>query len=113
MQSVVETRAFQRAAKDAGMEDGEVSDLITFLALNPDAGEVIVGTGGARKLRWRRPGTGKSGGYRIITYFAGRYIPVFLLTVFTKGERANLSDADRNAIRDALPALLRPYRGGT
>lgn len=70
------------------------------------------GFGGARKLRWRRPGTGKSGGYRIITYFAGRDVPVFLLTVFTKGERANLSDADRNAIRDTLPSLLRPYRKG-
>lgn len=113
MQSIIETRAFQTDAKAAGMGADEMFALISYLAANPDAGEVMVGTGGARKLRWRRPGTGKSGGYRIITYYAGRDVPVFLLTLFTKGERANLSQAERNAIRDAMPALLRPYRKET
>ncbi|HEY8612369.1 MAG TPA: type II toxin-antitoxin system RelE/ParE family toxin [Roseomonas sp.] len=110
MQSVVETRAFQIDAKAAGMNADEVFALISYLAATPDAGEVMVGTGGARKLRWRRPGSGKSGGYRIITFYAGRDVPVFLLNAFTKGERANLSQAERNTLAAILPRLADAYR---
>lgn len=110
MQSVVETRSFQLDAKAAGMKSDEVEALISHLAATPEDGEIMVGTGGARKLRWRRPGTGKSGGYRVITYYAGRDVPVFLLNVFTKGERANLSQAERNTLAALLPRLAETYR---
>ena len=113
MQSVVETRAFQTDAKAADMGVDEVSALISHLAASPDAGEVMVGTGGARKLRWRRPGSGKSGGYRVITFFAGRDVPVFLLNVYTKGDQANLSAAERNTLAAILPRLAAAYRKGT
>ena len=56
------------------------------------------GCGGARKLRVAKPGKGKSGGYRVITYFGGEEVPVFLLTVFGKNEKANLTQAERNAL---------------
>lgn len=112
MQSVVETRAFQTDAKAAGMTSDEVATLITYLAANPDAGDLMVGAGGARKFRWRRPGSGKSGGYRIVTFYAGRDVPVFLLNVFTKGDRANLSPAERNALAAILPRLAAAYRKG-
>jgi len=56
------------------------------------------GTGGCRKLRHKKPGSGKSGGYRVVTWFGGGDIPVFLLTVFGKNERANLSKAERNEL---------------
>lgn len=71
------------------------------------------GTGGCRKLRYRKPGTGKSGGYRVVTWFGGDDIPVFLLTMFGKNERANLSKAERNGLAkltDQLRETLRKKR---
>lgn len=111
LHSVAETPTFQRDAAAAGMTEAEKAELITFLAANPKAGEIMPGTGGARKLRWRRPGTGKSGGYRVITYFAGDDLPVFLLTLYAKGERANLSPAERDALRTILAGIAASYRG--
>jgi hypothetical protein len=54
------------------------------------------GTGGARKVRFAQPGEGKRGGYRIITFFTGADIPVFLLSVFTKNEKSDLSKDEKN-----------------
>lgn len=80
------------------MKDEERAVLVDLLAVNPQAGDVMPGCGGARKLRFAKPGTGKSGGYRVITYFGGMNMPVFLLTVFGKNERVNLSKAERNGL---------------
>jgi len=55
------------------------------------------------------PCTGKSGGYSVITYYAGRVLPVFLLTLYAKGERANLSPAERNALRGILSGIAASY----
>ena len=112
MQSVVETPDYLVDAKAAGMSADERAEIVGFLALNPTAGEVMVGTGGARKVRFRRPGTGKSGGYRVVTFYAGRDIPVFLLAVFTKGDRDNLSKAERNELHDVLAGMAVGYRKG-
>jgi len=70
----------------------------------------MVGTGGARKVRFAGRGKGKSGGYRVITFFGGDDIPVFLLNVFSKGERANLSKTERNELRQELTGLANDYR---
>jgi len=106
VQSVIETSAYIAAAKDAGMEADEMIAVVTTIATNPEAGEIMPGCGGARKLRVAKPGRGKSGGYRVITYYAGTDYPVFLLTVFGKNEKANLSPAERNALA-ALAALTK------
>jgi hypothetical protein len=110
MHSVVETRAFQRAAAEAGMSDEEISALIDFLARNPSSGDEIAGTGGCRKLRVAGRGKGKSGGYRTITFYSGEDVPVFLITVFSKGERANLSKAERNALGGITKELVAEYQ---
>jgi hypothetical protein len=68
------------------------------------------GTGGARKVRFAGRGKGKSGGYRVITFYSGGDLPVFLLTVFAKGERANLSKAERNALAQLARVLADSYR---
>lgn len=70
------------------------------------------GTGGARKIRVAGRGKGKSGGYRIVTYFAAPDIPVFILAVINKGERANLSKAEQNALKNELSAIADDYRTG-
>lgn len=98
MQSVIETSAYLAAAEDAGMEEKERAAVVVTVATDPQSGDIMPGCGGARKLRVRRPGTGKSGGYRVITYFGGEDMPVFLLTVFGKGEKSNLDKAERNQL---------------
>lgn len=98
MQTVIETAAYIAAAKDAGMSAEEMAAVVDMIAANPEAGEIMPGCGGARKLRVAKPGRGKSGGYRVITYYAGNVFPVILLTVFGKNEKSNLSAAERNAL---------------
>lgn len=98
MNTVIETNAYLAASKDAGMSEDERSEVVDLLAANPQAGKIMPGCGGARKLRHKKPGTGKSGGYRIITYYGGDKVPVFLLTVFGKNEKDNLSKDERNAL---------------
>jgi hypothetical protein len=70
------------------------------------------GTGGARKLRWGAKGKGTRGGARVITYYGGLDLPVFLLAIFAKGERANLTRAERNELREVLASLAVKYRKG-
>ena len=73
MHTIIETAAYLSAASDAGMTDDERNAVVDVLAANPTAGDIMPGCGGARKLRVARPGKGKSGGYRVITYFDRRY----------------------------------------
>jgi hypothetical protein len=110
MQGVVETKEYLRRPRQCGISDQEREEIIDFIAENPLAGDEIPGTGGARKVRFARPGKGKSGGYRIITFFSGQSIPVFLLTVFAKNEQANISQADKNTLRRALGAMVETYK---
>ena len=76
------------------------------------AGFVIPGTGGARKIRFSGRGKGKSGGYRVITFYAGADVPVFLLNVFVKGEKVDLSQAECNELCKELAELADDYRRG-
>ena len=111
MHAVCETHAFRRAAAQAGMSEDDIFALVSYLAENPTAGDVMRGTGGCRKLRWAGRGKGKSGGYRTITFYSGAMMPVYLLTVFGKDERANLSDAECNALRALTKALTAEHAG--
>lgn len=105
MQTVIETASYLRAAKGAGMSEDERTAAVDFVAADPDGGDVMQGTGGVRKARVAGRGKGKSGGYRIVWYFGGGDIPVFLLTVFDKGEKANLTQGERNALRQMTATL--------
>src|SRR5689334_15412150 len=96
MHTAVETRAYLSAAKMTGMTDVEREEAVNVLANNPQAGDVMQGTGGCRKFRISGRGKGKSGGYRVIAAFGGGDIPVFLITVFGKGDKDNLTKAERN-----------------
>ena len=111
MQTVIETNAYIAAAKDAGMTADEMAAVVDLIAENPEAGEIMPGCGGARKLRVAKPGKGKSGGYRVITYFPGVALPVFLLTVFGKNEKANLSKAERNELAKLTKRLTDTLTG--
>ena len=69
------------------------------------------GTGGIRKLRWSAQGEGKSGGVRVIYYYHNEAIPLFLLTLFGKGEKANISKSERNELNKLTTQLLKNYGG--
>ena len=112
MQTVVQTPTFLADAKAAGVTEDELSTIVETVAADPEAGDLIVGTGGARKLRIGGKGRGKSGGYRVITYFAAVDVPVFLLALVSKGQRADISQADRNTLRVILATLADGYRAG-
>jgi hypothetical protein len=112
MQTVVETPDYLRDAKAAGVGDDQRRFIVDTVAANPRAGDLIVGSGGARKIRFAAPGRGKSGGYRVVTYYGGGDLPVFLLNVFKKGDRVNLSKAEIGELREELSHLAREYREG-
>lgn len=87
------------------LSQSERSDVIDYVAATPKAGDLIQGTGGVRKLRWARGGRGKSGGVRVIYYFHSEALPLYLLTVFGKGEKADLSQAERNELAKLVQIL--------
>jgi mRNA-degrading endonuclease RelE of RelBE toxin-antitoxin system len=103
MIAVVETEEFLADVKGVLSED-EHDDLILYVALHPEVGDVIPGTGGLRKLRWAAKGRGKRGGSRVIYYFHDIHVPLFLMAIFAKNVQADLSTRQRNA-------LTRQFRG--
>jgi hypothetical protein len=111
LQTIVETPEFRRRARGL-VGEIERDALIDHLAANPESGAVMPGTGGARKVRWAARGKGKSGGVRVITFYSGSQVPLFLLTVFGKGEKADLTAAERNELRKALGDLIATYQRG-
>lgn len=107
---VLQTEAFDDSAKRLGLSEGEVHNIVTQLSEDPTLGDLIPGTGGARKWRVPTKQRGKSGGYRVVSYFAGDDIPVFLLDIFAKGEKINLSQKERNQLKDILGGIADDYR---
>ena len=106
--TVAETPEFQRRAR-AIMSDEERLALIDFIARNPTAG-VSIG-GGIRKVRFARDGGGKSGGYRVVHFYSGDDdVPIFLITVFAKNEKANLTKAEAEAVKALGKMLADSYR---
>ena len=108
MQTIVELPEFQKRA-DGLLKPDEKTSIINYLASHPQTGDLIQGTGGIRKLRWSAQGRGKSGGVRVVYYYHNGEIPLFLLTVFGKGEKANISKAERNELAKLTQLLLKHY----
>ncbi len=106
--SVIELPEFiKKSAKI--LSEVERDELLFFLSSNPEAGTLIRGSGGIRKLRWASKGKGKSGGSRVIYFFYNETIPLFLLTIFTKNEKINLSDSELNALAKLAMELRKSY----
>jgi hypothetical protein len=106
--TVVETARFLKDAKPL-MSDSERDELVAFVGANPEAGEIIPETGGVRKIRCALAGRGKRGGARVIYYYHNERRPVFLLAAYGKNEKANLSKAERNAMKQLVPVLVAGY----
>lgn len=105
MQTIAEMPEFIKRAERL-LSAVEHEALINYLAEFPLAGVVMQGTGGIRKIRWAREGMGKSGGVRAIYYCHDGHMPLYLLTMFGKNEKANLSAAERNALAKLVKLLV-------
>jgi hypothetical protein len=109
--TVVETARFLEDVEQM-MFTVEREELLAFVGANPGAGDIIPETGGVRKIRWGLAGRGKRGGARVIYYYHDESMPVFLLAAYGKNEKANLTMAERNAMRRLIPALVAGYPKG-
>ena len=104
MRTVAETPIFQRYASEVWSE-AEREQFINFIAANPEAGDLIRGSGGCRKVRWSTAGQGKSGGARVI-YFNANDAAIWLLIVYKKAKFDNLPTSFlvelKQGVEDAL-----------
>jgi len=107
--TVVETPSFLKDSKKL-LDDDEREALINYLASKPLAGVLIKETGGIRKVRWARENTGKSGAFRVIYYFYSKDIPLFILNIFAKGEKVNISQEEKNELRKLTNLLVKEYK---
>lgn len=105
--TVVQINQFKARAKGR-MTVVEIDAVTDMLAADPLCGDLIQGTGGAREVRFAVKGKGKSGGVRVVYYYYNGTLPVFLLTVFAKNEKDNLTKAERNELAK-LVRVLRDY----
>ena len=98
MLTVIETPTFSRLAADYWTED-ERGAFAAFIASHPEAGNVVPGSGGLRKVRWSRQGTGKRGGVRVIYYNRLANGEIWLLLIYAKSARENIPAHTLRAIK--------------
>ena len=108
VQTVVETPTYLAIASKLFSEE-ERADIVAMLAADPECGDLIRGTGGFRKVRVARKGMGKSGGARVVYIWRNQRFPVFLITVFAKNQKENLSMAERNTLRKRANSIFETY----
>ena len=103
--TVAETPLFVRQAEKV-WGDTEREEFVDYIAGNPKAGDVIPETGGVRKVRWSREGAGKRGGARVIYFYADAGRPLYLLMVYAKARKEDLSAQEKRTVR-GLAAVLK------
>ena len=104
MQTVAETPTFTQQAVKL-FDEEEKQELITFLAENPLAGDVIPGTGGVRKLRFAATGKGKRGGARVIYYYLDGSLPLYALLAYPKNAKSDMTPDEKRAVTALVTAL--------
>jgi hypothetical protein len=107
--AVAETAVFVRQASALWTED-ERFEFVDFIARNPEAGDLIPGSGGVRKVRWGRQGSGKRGGVRIIYFYHDPAMPLYLLMIYAKARRDDLSPEARRTVQGLVERLKAAYR---
>lgn len=105
MHTIVELPEYKKRVEKLLSEE-ESKQIISYLAVHPKSGVLMQGTGGIRKLRWSKDGSGKSGGVRVIYYYYNELMPLFLLSIFGKNEKANLSKAECHILNKLTKILI-------
>jgi hypothetical protein len=102
--TVAETALFVRQAENV-WNDAEREEFVSYIASNPKAGDVIPETGGVRKVRWSRKGAGKRGGVRVVYFYADPARPLYLLMVYAKARKEDLSAEEKRTVRSLALVL--------
>ncbi len=105
MITVAETGEFQRKARRL-LKEVERDSLIWYLSEHPESGDLMEEAGGIRKFRWGMEGRGKRGGARVIYYYHSDRMPLYLLSIYGKNEKDNLTASEKRDLR-ALTYLLK------
>lgn len=108
--TIAETKMFERATARC-MNESELDEFKDYISANPEAGKIIRGTGGVRKVRWAVGGSGKSGGIRIGYYFIDEDCPLYLLTVYSKSDKDSLTDSEKAALKELAKLLKNACKG--
>src|SRR5260370_32371914 len=109
VQTVVETPTYLAVANKLFSEEERV-DIVALVAADPQCGDLIRGTGGFRKVRVARKGMGKSGGSRVVYIWRNESFPGFLITVFPKNQKENLSMAGGTKLSKRADTIFENYR---
>ena len=104
-----ETKTFIRQSEELLSPD-EDSALKFSLGMDPESGDLIPNTGGARKLRWAIGAQGKRGGVRVVYYFGGDDMPIILFAVYKKGRKDDLREKEKAELKSIIKAIRSQYR---
>jgi len=106
----VETSIFTKRWNDLNLTDEDLQSLQNYIIKNPNAGDIIVGTGGLTKLRWALPNKGKRGGVRILHIDFTRQKTVFLINCYSKSQKDNISDSEKAMYKTLIEAIKEELR---
>lgn len=95
--TIAELPAFLNMAEGIWTDD-EKAELIDYVARNPESGVVVPGTGGVRKLRWARAGTGKRGGARVIYFYYHTDAPIYMLLAYAKADSTDMTPDQKRQV---------------
>ena len=101
----IETPSFTKRWFALGFNEDDLAELQQYLIKNPDAGDTMVGTGGLKKIRYAFEGRGKSGSARVCYVDFASFEKNYLIQVFSKDEKSNLSDAEKKAVKNLVQTL--------
>jgi hypothetical protein len=107
--SVIELAGYRRRAAEL-LTSAEQDAVIDLVAYEPTCGDVIPGTGGLRKVRVGRGGSGKRGGARIVYYFHDLDMPIYLLALYAKNEKSDLSAREKREFAGFVKEIARQWR---
>ena len=93
------------------MTNEKLQELIDWLALSPESGVILTGTGGIRKVRWQtgKNNRGKSGGVRVLYYYDKSSFVVLLITLYQKSDQENIEASEKIILKKILPELLKRH----
>ena len=106
--TIAQTKGFENQASQIFTPE-ELIDFINHLAYNPDEGMVIPGTGGIRKIRWAAKNKGKSHAARVIYYFRDLNMPLYLLTIYSKGEKIDLTASEKKKMERYVDEIVQEH----
>jgi hypothetical protein len=107
--SVIELAGYRRRAGEL-LTPGEQDAVVDLVAYEPTCGDLIPGTGGLRKVRIGREGSGKRGGARVVYFFHHARMPIYLLALYAKNEKGDLSARDKKGFAEFTREVVRQWQ---